>query len=337
MMFSLEKHIKKNGVFVIAEAGSNHEGSLATAKKLIRNAARAGADAVKFQSFTKDELFAQETYEKKLSLPSGALDAVDDICFKKSWYAPLVKLAQDKGIHFMSTPFSPAAVDDMEEAGVRLYKVASCDIQYIPLLRRLAKTKKPVILSTGLADDDDIKRALSILKHNEVALLHCVVQYPPNADMLNLAYIATLKKRYGVIAGYSDHTPSPLTPALAVSHGAKIIEKHYTVTPEKKSGDHPISVSPKGLREMLEMLRYAYAAHGRGKKVLSKQEKKELLYARRGLYLCRDMKQGEYISADELRILRPAAGLTAKSYDTVVGKKLRKNKKAYTPLRKDDV
>lgn len=338
----LKDLIKKNNFFVIAESGSNHEGSIDDALKLIREASKAGANAVKFQSFTSKTLFAQKEYTKILKIPENALDNVDDIVLKKEWYKALYKEANKNKIILMSTPFSAEAVDDMDKY-VPIYKIASCDVDNIPLLRKIASTKKPVILSTGLAANKDIKNALNILKNNEVALLHCSVEYPTPLENARLNRIVVMNKLFKKnIIGYSDHTIGIDAPIIAYTLGAKIIEKHFTITPEKKSGDHIISLDTNSMKEMISKLKDTNKMLGgndalKTEKKMSKQEKKELIYAKRGVYLNHSMLKNEVITEKDLITLRPCIGISAKDYDKVIGKKLKLDKKSFTALNLKDL
>ena len=338
----LKDLIKKNNFFVIAESGSNHEDSIDDAVQLIREASKAGANAVKFQSFTSKTLFAHKEYTKILKIPENALDNVDDIVLKKEWYETLYKEANKNKIILMSTPFSVEAVDDMDKY-VPIYKIASCDIDNIPLLRKVASTKKPVILSTGLATNKDIKNALNILKNNEVALLHCSVEYPTPLENARLNRIVVMNKLFKKnIIGYSDHTIGIDAPIIAYTLGAKIIEKHFTITPEKKSGDHIISLDTNSMKEMILKLKDTNKMLGgndalKNEKKMSKQEKKELVYAKRGIYLNHSMLKNEVITEKDLITLRPCVGIPAKDYDKVVGKKLKLDKKSFTALSTSDL
>lgn len=338
----LKDLIKKNNFFVIAESGSNHEGSIDDAVQLIREASKAGANAVKFQSFTSKTLFAHKEYTKILKIPENALDNVDDIVLKKEWYETLYKEANKNKIILMSTPFSVEAVDDMDKY-VPIYKIASCDIDNIPLLRKVASTKKPVILSTGLATNKDIKNALNILKNNEVALLHCSVEYPTPLENARLNRIVVMNKLFKKnIIGYSDHTIGIDAPIIAYTLGAKIIEKHFTITPEKKSGDHIISLDTNSMKEMISKLKDTNKMLGgndalKNEKKMSKQEKKELVYAKRGIYLNHSMLKNEVITEKDLITLRPCVGIAAKDYYKVVGKKLKLDKKSFTALSTSDL
>ena len=334
----LKDLINKKGCFVIAEAGCNHEGDLKMAVKMVNEAAKAGADAIKFQSFTQKTLFASKEYTKILKLKENALDEVDNIVFKKEWYEVLIKEAKKNNIIFITTPFSIDAVNDINYYDIPIIKIASCDIDNYPLLNAVAKTKKPVILSTGLALNKDIKEALKILHNNEVALLHCSVEYPTPMKNARLNRISVMKNLFKKnIIGYSDHTIGIEAPIIAVSLGAKIIEKHFTVTPEKMTGDHVISLDMIGMGNLIKSLNDTLIMLG-GKEalkkehILSKQEKKELVYAKRGIYLNHSMLKGEIIEEKDLIALRPCIGIAAKNYKKVVGKVLKVDKKSYTAL-----
>ena len=334
----LKDLINKKGCFVIAEAGCNHEGDLKMAVKMVNEAAKAGADAIKFQSFTQKTLFASKEYTKILKLKENALDEVDNIVFKKEWYEVLIKEAKKNNIIFITTPFSIDAVNDINYYDIPIIKIASCDIDNYPLLNAVAKTKKPVILSTGLALNKDIKEALKILHNNEVALLHCSVEYPTPMKNARLNRISVMKNLFNKnIIGYSDHTIGIEAPIIAVSLGAKIIEKHFTVTPEKMTGDHVISLDMIGMGNLVKSLNDTLIMLG-GKEalkkehILSKQEKKELVYAKRGIYLNHSMLKGEIIEEKDLIALRPCIGIAAKNYKKVVGKVLKVDKKSYTAL-----
>lgn len=337
-MLKLKDLINKKGYFIIAEAGCNHEGDLNTAIKLIQEAAKSGADAVKFQSFTQKTLFAAKEYTKILKLKDDALDGVDNIILKKEWYEPLIKEAKKNKIIFITTPFSVDSVNDIVSYDIPIIKIASCDIDNIPLLETVAKTQKPVILSTGLALNKDIKEALKILKKNEVALLHCSVEYPTPLQNARLNRISVMKNLFkNNIIGYSDHTIGIEAPIIAVSLGAKIIEKHFTVTPEKETGDHIISLETNGMLEMIKSIDKTLTMLGgdaasKKEHVLSKQEKKELVYAKRGIYLSHAMLRGEIITEKDLIALRPCVGIPAKYYNKVLGMKLKADKKSNTAL-----
>ncbi|WP_295157704.1 N-acetylneuraminate synthase family protein [uncultured Brachyspira sp.] len=342
-MFKLKDLISRKGYFVIAEAGCNHEGDLNTAVKLVQEAAKSGADAVKFQSFTQKTLFAPKEYTKALKLKENALDNIDNIILKKEWYEPLIEEAKKNKIMFITTPFSIESINDIVSYDIPIIKIASCDIDNIPLLYAAAKTNKPIILSTGLALNKDIKEALKILKNNEVALLHCSVEYPTPIKNARLNRISVMQKLFkNNIIGYSDHTIGIEAPIIAVSLGAKIIEKHFTITPEKETGDHIISLEKNAMSEMISSIDKTLtmlggSAASKKEHILSKQEKKELVYAKRGIYLNHAMLKGETITERDLIALRPCVGIAAKDYKKVLGKVLKVDKKSNTALSFKDL
>ncbi len=342
-MFKLKDIINKKGVFIIAESGCNHEGDLNTAIKLVQEAAKSGADAVKFQSFTQKTLFASKEYTKTLKLKDNALDEVDNIVFKKEWYKPLIREAKKNKIIFITTPFSIESINDIVNYDIPIIKIASGDIDNIPLLNAAAKTKKPVIISAGLASNKDIKEALKILKNNETAILHCSVEYPTPIENARLNRISVMKKLFkNHIIGYSDHTIGIEAPIIAAGLGAKIIEKHLTASPEEKTGDHIISLEKNSMNEMIKSIKSTLIMLGgdsaaKNEHILSRQEKKELIYAKRGIYLNHAMLKGEVITEKDLITLRPCIGIAAKYYKKVVGKTLKVDKKSNTALSFKDL
>lgn len=337
---NLSKIIKKNNIFVIAEAGSNHEGDINVALEMIREAKMANADAIKFQAFTRELLFADDEYCKTLNIADDALDSIHAITFKREWYPIIMEECKKNKIMFLSTPFSVEAINDMEKYDVEMYKIASCDSNNIPLLKRIAITKKSVILSTGLATNKEIKEALKILKHNEVALLHCCVEYPAPFEDINLNRIGVMSHLFKKnIIGYSDHTIGSDAAIVAVSKGAKIIEKHFTMTPEKKEGDHIISLDRKNFKNMIESINNTISMLGiknKTEKIFTKNEKKELIFAKRSIYLRNDMEAGCIINESDMIALRPNTGISVSKWEKIIGKKLRVDKKAFEKLSERD-
>lgn len=335
--------IKHRGVFFIAEVGVNHDGKLQNAMSYIDEAANSGIDAVKFQAFTKDTLFAEKEYCKSLKLNKNALENLDDIVFKQSWYKIILPRTLEKQVIFMTTVFSPESVEDTEAINMQIYKIASCDINNIPLLKAVANTKKPVILSLGLATKKEVKKAITILKDNEVALLHCIVEYPTEMANLKLNRILALKEQFPEhIIGFSDHSIGTLAAKTAITLGAEIIEKHFTIEPERKDGDHVISISPADFKELVLDARLIKSSLGvesdkRGDKKFSEKEKAEFVYAKRGIYLRNAMKSGSVIKESDIVALRPCNGISVAKWTSVIGKKLTEDKKAFQPLEECDI
>ena len=365
-ILSLKEIIDYRGVFFIGEVGVNHDGLLQNALSYVDEAASSNISAIKFQSFTKDSLFAEEEYCKILNLEKDALSKMDDIVFKQNWYKIILARAIEKKIIFMSTPFSVESVDDMESINVAIYKVASCDINNIPLLNAISKTHKPVILSLGLASNEEIKNALSILKNNEVALLHCIVEYPTDIDKLKLNRIVALKEQFpNNIIGFSDHSIGLLAPKIAIALGAQIIEKHFTIEPTREDGDHKISISQYDFQELIKEAYIIqntdnplfYLSHDNDKvieesivkqalgtesdkkneKIFTEKEKSEFVYAKRGIYFRHDMNEGDIIKESDIIALRPCSEISVSKWNNVIGKKLLLAKKSNSPLKQSDI
>lgn len=289
----------------IAEIGSNHGGDLDEAKRYIEASARAGADAVKFQTLTRDGLIARfirdadgQVVENPKYAAFGNAGLPDD------WHAPLKACAADNGVEFMSTPFSLAAVDLMEDVGVSRYKVASGDMTFTPLLQRLGATGKPVLLSTGASYLDEVEEAIATLKHagcSDITVLHCAASYPPSWDDLNLSAITTLKTATGRKVGLSDHSPGHTAPIAAAALGAVAIEKHVTFSRSLEGPDHPFAMEMDEMAALIADLRLLEQALGDGEKKPAASEINRRRNLRRGRY---DATTG-HPSADGDTWLRP--------------------------------
>jgi len=274
---------------IIAEIGSNHGGDLDTAKRYIEAAARAGADVAKFQSLTRDGLIARFVRDPQsgeiVANPKHA--AFSNAGLPDDWHAPLKACCEDNGIEFMSTPFSLEAVDLMEGIGVKRYKVASGDLTFVPLLEKLGRTGKPVILSTGAAYLDEVEEAVATLKHagcHDITVLHCAASYPPSWDDMNLTAITTLKTALGRPVGLSDHSPGHTAPIAAAALGATVIEKHVTFDRSLDGPDHPFAMEFDELAAMIADLRILEAALGDGEKKPAPSEINRRRNLRRGRY-----------------------------------------------------
>ncbi len=342
-IITIKDIVKHRGVFFIAEVGVNHDGKLQKAMSYVDEAANAGINAIKFQAFTKDSLFAEKEYCKALKLDKNALTNLDDIVFKQSWYKIISPRTLEKQVIFMTSVFSPESVVETEAINMQIYKIASCDINNVPLLKAVANTKKPVILSLGLATKREVKKALTILKDNEVALLHCIVEYPTEMENLKLNRILALKEQFPEnIIGFSDHSIGTLAARTAITLGAQIIEKHFTIEPNRKDGDHIISSSPADFKSLVIDTPLIKASLGtesdkRGDKKFSEKEKTEFVYAKRGIYLKHAMKNGSVIKESDIVALRPCTGMSVSKWSSVIGKKLTEDKKALHPLQECDI
>ena len=308
-------------VYVIAEIGSNHDGKLEQALQLIEQAHEAGADAVKFQSFTADGLAAKAYPElyAAFSEPGLALDP--------RWWPPLANAAKNKGMDLLSTPFDLDWADKLEGLGVPAFKIASGDLTHTALLRRVAKTGRPIVLSTGMATMGEVETALGTIAQaggEQVALLHCVSLYPSRYEDMNIRAMVTMRESFGTPVGFSDHANGWSVDAAAVTLGACVIEKHFTLSRKLKGPDHPHSLEPAEFKSMVQDLRNIEAAMGTGVKGPVPEEMEERKWARRGLYAKKAIPAGTALTEDMLDIVRPCFHLGPLDLPLVLGRPARK-------------
>jgi N,N'-diacetyllegionaminate synthase len=316
----------RDGTYIIAEAGVNHNGSLELAKKLVDAALAAGATAVKFQMFRTDLLVAPTFREQHAMLKKYELTAEQ--------FAELKRYCDKSGISFLATPFDPASAEQLRRFEPDAYKIGSGDLTCHALLSQVARYKKPVLLSTGMSGLGDIEAALACLEDGgaEVALLHCTSAYPAPFDSVNLRAIDTLRSAFGKEVGYSDHTPGIEISLAAVALGCRIIEKHFTLDRNMEGPDHQASLEPDELKRLVESVRHIERAMGSKRKRMSDAETETKKKARRGIYLARDMSAGDVVSEQDLLYLRPVQELEASDYRKVVGRRLNRDKRKYEPL-----
>ncbi|MDI3546985.1 MAG: hypothetical protein PWR10_637 [Halanaerobiales bacterium] len=336
---------KGQSTFIIAEAGSNHNGDLDQARKLIDIAADSGVDAVKFQTFTADKIAAR-TDDKIMEL-GDEYDIADNLyeLYKKlelprEWQQELQDYAQKQGLIFLSTPFDYEAVDQMDELGVPAFKVASFECIDIPFLRYIAKKGKPIILSTGMANLGEIEEALEAIyseDNDQVILLHCGISYPMPVEDVNLAAMDTMSQAFQVPVGYSDHTMGITVPVAAVARGAKVIEKHFTLDRNLPGPDHKFALEPDELKAMVKGIREAELAIGIPIKKLVPSEEIHYRRGRRSIFAIKDISEGAEITEDMVAVLRPGIGLKPKYYDLVIGRKVRKDIRANEPITWDKI
>ncbi len=331
--------------FIIAEAGSNHDGKLEQAKQLIDIATGANADAVKFQSFLADKIVAK-TKERASYLDKlvSKNETMHDI-FKKlelpgEWLKELYDYAESKGLIFLSTPFDEEAVDLLDEIGVEAFKVASFEIVHLPLLRYIAKKGKPLILSTGMASLSDIEEALETIYqegNDQVIVLHCGINYPLSFEDVNLRAMGTVKQALQIPVGYSDHTMGITVPIAAVSSGASVIEKHFTISRNLSGPDHPFALEPNELRIMVKEIRNTEKALGSPIKRRTKSEEEMYKLGRRSIFAIKDIAKGEVIEREDLAILRPGFGIHPRCLERVIGRTAKVKIGANTPITWDKI
>ena len=309
-----------NRTFIICEIGSNYNGSLECALEYVSAAKAAGADAIKFQTLRRDRLVAPRVQIKGEWVDNPVYRNFLNLELPADWHFELKRRADEVGIEFFSTPFYLEAVELLERVGVRTYKIASGDITFFPLLKEVGRTGKRVILSTGASDLADIERALATLRAagaTDIALLHCVSNYPPTWDEMNLRAIVSMKERFGLNVGISDHTPGDLVPLVSVALGAKIVEKHVTFDRVQKGPDHPFAVTMLEFCEMVERVRTVELALGNGAKLPTPAESAKQHRMRRGTY---DPVSFKTSTAPDALWLRPLGGPRDQPVARITGK-----------------
>lgn len=332
-----------NRTFIIAEAGVNHNGDISLAKKLIDVAKDAGADAVKFQTFYAEDIVtlgsrkADYQYRAKEKTQYEMLKNLE-LTFDE--FQELKRYCDIKCIEFISTPYDIRSVKFLNELGVNKFKISSADIINKPLIETIAKTKKQIILSTGMATLGEIERAISLINdfgNEDLILLHCTTGYPTPYEQVNMNILDTLKKAFGLPVGYSDHTVGIEIPIMAVSNGANIIEKHLTLDRTMEGPDHFASLEPDGLKKMVEAIRNVEKAFGSGKREITEEEKKNIFFMRRSIHASENIKQGDIIRDNHIKITRPFDGIEPWFSDVIVDKKIKTSVKKDEPIKWEDL
>jgi sialic acid synthase SpsE len=317
--------------YVIAEAGSNHNRDLETARLLIDAAAEAGADAVKFQTYTAEGLYSKRTPTASYLEMDGLVGEGESVwaLIKRieipwEWHSELASHARDRGITFLSTPFEERAVDALQEVGMAAYKIASHEINHLPLIARAAATGKPLLLSTGMASLTDIERALDTAATagaKDIMLLHCAINYPPRFEDLNLRAMATLSAAFGLPVGWSDHTMGSTADVAAVALGACCVEKHFTLSRNQPGPDHPFALEPAELGEMVSAVHATEAALGSPIQRATAAESEMYALGRRSLVASRDIPVGKPLELEDIAVKRPGTGIPVHEIGHLVGRR----------------
>jgi len=314
--------------FIIAELSANHGGDISVAIETIKAAKRAGADAIKLQTYTADTLTI-DSDKDYFKIDKGTLwdgktlyELYKEAYTPWEWHQTLFDIARSEGLICFSSPFDFSAVDFLETLDVPAYKIASFEIQDIPLIEYTASKGKPIIMSTGIAEEEDIALAVETCRNagnNDITLLKCTSSYPAPLELANLRTIEDLKKRFQVEVGFSDHTYGWLAPAIAVSLGAKIIEKHFILNKSIESADADFSLDEEEFKEMVSKVRDAEKLLGEVSYELSEKVQKNRKFAR-SLFVIKDGKKGDVITKEHVKSIRPGYGLHPRYYKEIIGK-----------------
>jgi pseudaminic acid synthase len=328
-------------VFIIAELSANHNGSIETAIETVRAAKRAGANCIKLQTFTADTI-TLDSKNEDFKISQGTLwdgqylhDLYKTTHLPWEWHQQIMEVAKEEGLICFSSPFDPTSVAFLETLNVPAYKIASFEITDIPLIELIASKGKPVIISTGIAEQEDIELALDACKrmsNTNVALLKCTSSYPAPIEEANMAMVKDLAERYGVISGLSDHTIGSIVPIVATAFGAKIIEKHFILDRSIGGADASFSMDEEEFTAMVKAVREAESAIGVIDYTLTEKQQKGRDFCR-SLYVVKDIKEGEIFTQENVRSVRPGFGLHPKFYKDILGEKAKVDLQKGTALQ----
>lgn len=315
------------GIYIIAEAGVNHNGSFDLACRLADEAKASGADCVKYQTFKPERLVSRTAqkaeYQKATTGNADSqLEMLRALALSEDEFVRLKAHCEEIGIAFLSTPFDLESLSFLDELGVPFWKIPSGEVTNLPYLLAIAKTKKPVVMSTGMCELEEIRAAVEVLKANgtpEITLLHCNTEYPTPFEDVNLRAMETLRKEFGVEVGYSDHTEGIEVPIAAVAMGATVIEKHFTLDRSMEGPDHKASLEPRELAAMVSAIRNIEQAIGGAKKTASPSEQKNRAVARKSIVAARAIAQGELLTEENLTVKRPGSGISPMRWFEVLG------------------
>tara|TARA_B100001059_G_C17836401_1_gene588471 strand:+ start:1341 stop:2357 length:1017 start_codon:yes stop_codon:yes gene_type:complete len=331
----LEIDLKFNRVFIIAEAGVNHNGSIDIAKKLIDAAVASGADAVKFQTFKAENLatiYAKKAeYQKNLtSKKESQFEMLKKLQLNKEMHIELINYCVKKNIKFLSSPFDHDSIDLLRDLGLEIFKIPSGEITNLPYLRHIGKLNKKIILSTGMSNMDEVKIALDVLinsgtKKNNITVLHANTEYPTPMEDVNLKAMVTIGQELDINFGYSDHTLGIEVDIAAVAMGAKCIEKHFTLNCNMEGPDHKASLEPEKLKEMVKAIRNIEKALGSNIKKPSNSELPNIQIARKSIVAKTKIKKGDILKENNITIKRPGGGISPMNWDNVIGTTATKN------------
>ena len=313
-------------VYIIAEAGVNHKGDINLAYKLVDAAKAAGVDCIKFQTFKSENLVSHTAqkaeYQKAATGDSSQQDMLKQLELSFGEFVSLKEYCDRKGICFLSTPFDFESIEFLNSIEMPFWKIPSGEVTNYPYLVALAKTGKPVVMSTGMCEMREIEDAIAVLRENgasDIKLLHCNTEYPTPYEDVNLRAMKTLRDAFGVEVGYSDHTKGIEVPIAAVAMGASVIEKHFTLDRNMEGPDHKASLEPQELKQMVDSIRHIEAALGSGDKKPSPSEKKNMAVARKSIVAAARIKAGDILTEENITVKRPGNGICPMRWKEVLG------------------
>lgn len=336
------ENFNSDKTFVIAELSANHNQDFDLAAKTIEAMAASGADAVKVQTYKPGSLVMNMDNSHFGMIKTGLWKGVtryqlyEKACMPYEWHKPLKELAEKLGLAFFSTPFDLEGVDVLEEVGVPIYKIASFEINDIPLIKKVASMHKPIIMSTGVADYNDIRIALGACQqmgNNDVSLLKCTSEYPATLEQANLITIPDMIREFGLKVGVSDHTMGYIVPMTAVALGARIVEKHFILDRSLGGADSSFSMEPEEFRQMVDNIRDVEKTFGHVKSEITDHDRAK----RRAIYATVDICPGDVFSWENTRSFRPADGLSPVYYEQILGQKAKRFIPKGEPLQMEDI
>lgn len=335
---------KTSPVFIIAELSANHNGSIDTALETVRAAKRAGANCIKLQTYTAETITIDSRkpdfiIEGTIWNGRNLFDLYKEAYTPWEWHSAIMKAAEDEGLLCFSSPFDPSSVEFLETLGVPAYKIASFEITDIPLIELVASKGKPVIISTGIATEEDIRLALEAcyrMGNKDVALLKCTSSYPAPIEEANMVMVKDFADKFDIISGLSDHTMGSTVPVVATCFGAKIIEKHFILDRSIGGPDASFSMNEQEFKEMVEAVRSAEKAMGKVDYTLTEKQAKGKDFAR-SLYFVKNVSAGEIISEENVRSIRPGFGMHPKNFPDILGKVLVRDVEKGDPVQWEDI
>jgi len=324
--------ITRKAPYIIAEIGANHNGDVKLAKKMIDKAKDCGCDAVKFQSWSKASLFTKNFYKEQNQFKDNNFGTLEEMVEKfslsKKEHIVLKEYCDNKKITFCSTPTTPEEVNMLDELKVPFFKVASMDLNNLSFLKYIAEKGKTIILSTGMGSLAEIETALNAIYetgNKEVILLHCVAIYPPKDEIINLRNVEMLRKTFNIPVGFSDHTIGTSIPLAAITLGAKVVEKHFTLDKTMPGWDHAVSANPDEMKVIVEEGKRIVTALGEYRRVVSAKELKQRKSFRRSVVTKQNLRKGEVVKESELNFKRPGTGIRPDEIKYILGRKINKD------------